>query len=219
MNYSITRKAFSLRCLFSILMGMTLLSVSSCRSNDAEEARKRSEFAQIIDERSSKDVLNELYIASDGDTEALARILQVTPSSVERLRKGETYPTDAFRDRLKEVATYYAQHDKSFRELRSALDSEYKWYNSIKDWPLSHGWTILIILIVLTVLGIAVAAAQDAGDDDSPFMAFLGLVNIGALLIWGVCVLLSWVITPETMQDSYTESVNPNIELLVGDAE
>ena len=42
---------------------------------------------------------------------------------------------------------------------------------------------------------------------------------MGALLIWGVCVLLSWFITPETMQDSYTESVNPNIELLVGDAE
>ena len=206
MNHSITRKALSLRCLFSILVGMTLLLVSSCRSNDAEEARKRSEFAQIIDERSSKDVLNELYIASDGDTEALARILQVTPSSVERLRKGETYPTDAFRDRLKEVATYYAQHDKSFRELRSALDSEYKWYDGIKDYPFKHVMAFVIVLIILIILVSFVSA-------DILWLMLL------AALVWGVSVALSWMFSPDAMKDSYTESINPNIEVLVGDAE
>lgn len=206
MNHSITRKALSLRCLFSILVGMTLLLVSSCRSNDAEEARKRSEFAQIIDERSSKDVLNELYIASDGDTEALARILQVTPSSVERLRKGETYPTDAFRDRLKEVATYYAQHDKSFRELRSALDSEYKWYDEIKDYPFKHVMAFVIILIILIILVSFVSA-------DILWLMLL------AALVWGVSVALSWMFSPDAMKDSYTKSINPNIEVLVGDAE
>lgn len=185
---------------------MTLLLVSSCRSNDAEEARKRSEFAQIIDERSSKDVLNELYIASDGDTEALARILQVTPSSVERLRKGETYPTDAFRDRLKEVATYYAQHDKSFRELRSALDSEYKWYDEIKDYPFKHVMAFVIVLIILIILVSFVSA-------DILWLMLL------AALVWGVSVALSWMFSPDAMKDSYTESINPNIEVLVGDAE
>lgn len=217
MNYLITRVSRASRWMLSLLMGVIVVLMSSCGRSDIDEAKKRSEFAQIIDERSSKDVLNELYIASDGDSESLARILQVTPSSVERLRKGETYPTDEFQVRLKEVATYYAQHDKSFRELRSALDSEYKWYNFIKDWPLSHGWTILIILIIQILLSFIAIAVF--GDEDFVFTSLIGIVNIGALLLWGSCALVSWFISPNVMSDSYKDNINPNIEVLVGDAE
>ena len=42
----------------------------SCGSNEAEEAEKRTEITQIIDGMSTKDVLNQLYIFSEGDTEA-----------------------------------------------------------------------------------------------------------------------------------------------------
>ena len=206
MTSSVLRKELLSRCaLFVILMVACMLP--SCHHNDeTKEAQKRSEFAQIIDERSSKDILNELYIASDGDGEALARILQVTPSSIERLRKGETYPTDEFQVRLKEVATYYAQHDKSFRELRSALDSEYKWYDAIKDYPFKHVTGFVITLIVLIILVSFVSA-------DILWLMLL------ASLVWGIAFGLSWALSPDTMKDSYTDCINPNIEVLVGDVE
>ena len=68
----------------------------SCGSNEAEEAEKRTEITQIIDGMSTKDVLNQLYIFSEGDTEALARILLCTPSSIDRIRKGETTATPEY---------------------------------------------------------------------------------------------------------------------------
>lgn len=206
MTSSVIRKELLSRCaLFVILMVACMLP--SCHHNDeTKEAQKRSEFAQIIDERSSKDILNELYIASDGDGEALARILQVTPSSIERLRKGETYPTDEFQVRLKEVATYYAQHDKSFRELRSALDSEYKWYDAIKDYPFKHVMGFVITLIILIILVSFVSA-------DILWLMLL------ASLVWGIAFGLSLALSPDTMKDSYTDCINPNIEVLVGDVE
>ena len=100
----------------------------SCGSNEAEEAEKRTEITQIIDGMSTKDVLNQLYIFSGGDTEALARILLCTPSSIDRIRKGETTATPEFSKRIKEVLSYASIEGGDFEDLRQALDSEYSWY-------------------------------------------------------------------------------------------
>lgn len=60
---------------------------SSCSSSD--EAENRIEAAKVVESRSNEDLLNDLYLASDGDIESLSRILQVTPSSINRLRNGK----------------------------------------------------------------------------------------------------------------------------------
>lgn len=106
------------------------VSFSAC-SNDAE---KQAEFAKIVESRSVVDLLNDLYIGSDGDIEALARVLNATPSSIERLRKEETAPTEKFIERVREVSIYYVQEGQSFRKLRSALDPQYKWYSPMWEW-------------------------------------------------------------------------------------
>ena len=47
--------------------------------------------------------MNELYLACDGDVESLARILQCTPSSIDRIRNGKSEPTLQFEEKIKSI--------------------------------------------------------------------------------------------------------------------
>lgn len=117
-----------LKGLFALLfVGMFV----SCSSDE----EKRAEFEQIARSRSTEILLNDLYVASDGDIEALARVLKATPSSIERLRKGETKPTPAFEERIKLASTYYVQNGQDFKKLQSILDDEYNWFKNIFSTP------------------------------------------------------------------------------------
>lgn len=111
---------------------------SSCSSSG--EAENRIEAAKVVESRSNEDLLNDLYLASDGDIESLSRILQVTPSSINRLRNGKTVATAKFEEKVKTVAIYYYQNDRKFSLLQSALDEEYGWYDSILNFPSHHPW-------------------------------------------------------------------------------
>ena len=83
------KTAKKLSFLTFVLMCIMSMTLTSC-STDPE---KRAEAAKIVEARSTQDLLNDLYLASDNDTESLARILQVTPSSIERLLNGKSDPT------------------------------------------------------------------------------------------------------------------------------
>ena len=79
--------------IWMIVMGAIFaLTFTACDSND----EKRTEIAKIVESRSCRELLNDLYIGSDGDVETLARMLGVTPSSIERIRRGSTRPTEQF---------------------------------------------------------------------------------------------------------------------------
>ena len=60
-------------------------------------------------------------------TQSLARILLCTPSSIDRIRKGETTATPEFSKRIKEFSPILLSRWR-FEDLRQALDSEYSWY-------------------------------------------------------------------------------------------
>ena len=128
----------SLRLLLSLMF--VSLGLMSCSSDDVDEDAKRREFAQIVENRSAKDLLNDLYVGSDGDIQSLARMLNVTPSSIERIRKGETEPTDKFDKRIKDVSVYYFQNEQSYSKLRSVLDEEWSWYETILYLPNHYPW-------------------------------------------------------------------------------
>lgn len=170
----------------------------SC-SDDVSEAEKRVEYTQIMEKRSSQDLMNDLYIACDGDIDALARVLAITPSSIERIRKGETSPTESFENKLKEVSIYYNIHDKSFSKLRSALDEEYSWYDSVLNIPSHHPfwfWGINIVLILLLCF-------------DFPFSFYPPLIEILVFFIVWICML---IFSPSPIEDKYTDTINPVIE-------
>ena len=187
-------RKISLKGLFLI---MTVGLFVAC-SNDEE---KRAEFAQIVESRSCESLLNDLYLECDGDIEALARVLKATPSSIERLRKGETLPTKEFEERIKQTSVYYVQNNQNFDEVRAVLDEEYAWYDTVLDFPTRHNvafWTINIVILLI--------------------LAFAAIVAIWPLLIELLIFLIAWicllVCSPEPMVDNYTDSINVTIERL-----
>ena len=134
------------KILFAIIAFLPFLC-SSC-SDDAEE---RIEVAKIVESRGSQDLLNDLYLACDDDVESLARILQCTPSSINRIKNGKSEPTMQFEEKIKSLAVFYYQNDRKFSKLQSALESEYGWYDSILNFPCHHPlifWGVTIFLFI-----------------------------------------------------------------------
>ena len=175
---------------------------SSCSSSN--EAENRIEAAKVVESRSNEDLLNDLYLASDGDIESLSRILQVTPSSINRLRNGKTVATAKFEEKVKTVAIYYYQNDRKFSLLQSALDEEYGWYDSILNFPSHHPW-IFWIVNICTVL-ITVIYWDDVTG------ALGGYILLIELSIFLIAFIASRFCAPDQMTDKFTNTINPTIE-------
>lgn len=173
------------------------LTFSSCSSTD--DAENRVEAAKIVESRSNQDLLNDLYLGCDGDVESLSRILQVTPSSIDRLRNGKTEATEKFEERTKTVAIYYYQNDRKFSLVQSALDDEYGWYDSILNFPSHHPWVFWTVNIILILV-----------------LAFLFIIAIWPILAEILIFLIAWIASlicaPDAMQDNFTNTINPTVE-------
>lgn len=186
------------KVLHIVIIALCIMTVSSCSKDESE---KRIEFAKIVESRTSQDLLNDLYVGSDADVEAIARIMNVTPSSIERIRNGETEPTAQFEERIREVSLYYMQNDQSFSKLQSIVDPEYGWYDSILNFPSHHPWWFWSINIILLLI-----------------LAFATLIAIWPILLEMLIFLIAWIASlicsPKAMQDSYVDSINPTIEQL-----
>lgn len=184
------------KILLVLAMVFSLIFVTSCTKDESE---KRIEYSKIVESRTSQDLLNDLYVGSDADVEAIARIMNVTPSSIERIRKGETDPTDDFEERIHEVSIYYMQNDQSFSKLQSVLDPEYGWYDYVLNFPSHHPWWFWSINIILLLI-----------------LAFAAIIAIWPILIEMLIFLIAWIASlicsPDAIQDNYVESINPTIE-------
>ena len=183
----------------SQLMVIILLSLQGCSYAETKEATRRVEYTQIVEKKSAIDAMNELYVAADGDIESLARILQTTPSVINRIRQGETLPTMDFEEKYKEILVYYNLNDRSFSKLQSALDDEYSWYNSVLNFPSHHPWWFWSINIVLILI-----------------LAFAAFIAIWPILLELLIFLIAWIFlliySPSPMEDRYTDSINPIME-------
>lgn len=189
--------------VYTIVLMLSSMLFASC----SEDTTKRIEFAKIVESRTSQDLLNDLYLGCDADIEAIARILNVTPSSVERIRKGESYPTVQFEERIYEVSLYYMQNGQSFSKLRAALDPEYAWYDYFMDAPSDRPglfWGITLTLFVLTGL-VGVLA---------PVAIVASVCMIIEFLLYCVVWISCWICSPDNIQDSYVDTINPTIEQL-----
>ena len=182
-----------------LLIGLTsIIGFMSCGSDDAE---KRVEIAKIVESRDAKDLLNDLYIGSDGDVETLARLLGVTPSSINRIRTGATKATDEFEERIKDISIYYSQNGQSFSKLRAAIDSEWGWYDSVLHWPFHYPLIFWIVTIIILIVS---------------FFVFFLTIFIEALfffIVWIWSLIFSPSIT--TIEDKYVDSINPVIEQIL----
>lgn len=198
------------KVLHIIVAILCVMSVSSCSKDESE---KRIEFAKIVESRTSQDLLNDLYVGSDANIEAVARIMNVTPSSIERIRKGETEPTAQFEERIREVSLYYMQNDQSFSKLQSIVDPEYGWYDSILNFPSHHPWwfwTINTILLVILIF-VTILAFMDILGVWEVLVAYCSTALL-ELLLFLIAWIASLICSPDAIQDSYVDSINPTIE-------
>ena len=184
------------KILFAIIVFLPFLCFSC--SDDAEE---RIDAAKIVESRNSQDLMNDLYLACDGDVESLARIMQCTSSSIDRIRNGKSEPTLQFEEKIKSIAVYYFQNDRKFSKLQSALDTEYGWYDSILNFPSHYPWRFWIVNIILLLLAFAVPIAI------CPILL--------EMLIFLIAWISSLICVPDAIQDKYIDTVNPVVEQLV----
>ena len=186
-------KTITIKTVFIVALFGLVSVLTSCNDD------KREEYVKVAESRSTADLLDDLYVGSEGDVEAIARILKCTPSSIERIRKGETSATSQFAERVVDVSVYYYVNGQSFSKLRAALDDEWKWYNDVLYFPKHHPFWFWAITIAL-FLGLAFAA----------------LVFVWPLLLELVLFLICWLIalicSPDAMQDRYQETINPTVE-------
>lgn len=195
-------KKCNVNYLVVVLLMIIVPLVQGCSNSEINETTRRVEYTQIVEKKSAIDVMNELYIASDGEIESLARILQTTPSVINRIRRGETNPTMDFEEKIKEVLVYYNLNERSFSKLQSVLDDEYGWYDSVLNFPSHHPrwfWSINIILILL--------------------LAFIAAIAIWPilleLLIFLIALIALHICSPNQMDDKYTNSIDPTIEQIL----
>ena len=177
----------------------------SCSGSN--EAENRIEAAKVVESRSNEDLLNDLYLASDGDIESLSRILQVTPSSINRLRNGKTVATAKFEEKVKTVAIYYYQNDRKFSLLQSALDEEYGWYDSILNFPSHHPWIFWIVNIILLLFFVSPIIIPVW-----PILVIAIWSSLAEMLIFLIAWIVSLICAPDQMPDNFPNSINPTIE-------
>lgn len=189
-----------------ILLVLALLFAFVLLNSCSDDSEKRKEAAEIVESRSTKDLLNDLYLASDSDIESLARILNATPSSIERVRKGETEATLEFSDRIKQSTLYYLQNDRSFTKLQSILDPEYGWYDSVLNFPSHHPawfWSIFIVLFITPIFG-----------------GKLAIISSLSLLFIFIVFVIAWIASSiwggaDPMSDIYINNINPVLEQII----
>ena len=202
--HKLLMKAF-LSNLLIALVGMVALS--SC---DAMSPDKRLEATKIVESRTCKELLNDLYLGSDGDEEAIARILDITPSVVKRIRNGETVPSLQLEERVKDVSVYYQLNGKNFLRLRSELDPKWRFIDTMGHLPSVNPklfWTILLVLIAALAFVLVI------------YFWFMWPYLLGATITYLVVILLFWILSsvfpPKAMPDPYVDSINPVVEQIV----
>lgn len=205
-------------CLFVLFFSI------SCSSDE----EKRAEFAQLVEKKDAQTLLDDLYLASDGDIVALGRILNASPSSISRIRKGETMPTYKFEERIKEVSVFYVQNDKSFSKLRSVLDDEYGWYDAVLDFPGHYLWWFLggnLVLLVIFIFSknknVIVVVRRGKKEnihseitEKSLGFKIVGGIFAGQVVLFLVVWLCSLIFSPskEITDDKYLNTIDPAIE-------
>ena len=198
------------RLTYLLFVVFNMITFSSCsKDNDSiDNPNSRVAIEKMVDSQSTEGLLNNLYVGCDGDIETLARLLNVTPSTIKRIRKGKTIPTERLEDRIREVSIIYIENDKKFSKLRSSIDPEYRWYETILDFPFHHPWWFWIGNICLIILLIAFRL----DDDTLSGFAVMCIILVLEILIGIIAWIASLISSPNPITDSYTDSINPKVE-------
>ncbi len=184
---------------------MLMFVVQLCSRREVSDDR-RNEIAQIVENRETAELINDFYMASEGDTEAIARIFNVTPSTIERIRNRTTEPSYELEDRIKEAALFFYTHNKNFYKLRSDFDPKWNLFHAIgtaRDNNPMFFWLITIAVILATLYFNFQNGWQNV-KVTIPLLVVIIAIYAGSIFYTRHF--------PKSVEDTYTVSINPAVE-------
>ena len=192
--------------LIALIGCIVLMALVQYCSRREPSDDKRNEIAQIVENRETAELLNDFYMASDGDVEAIARIFNVPPSTIDRIRNRTTEPSFELQDRVKEAALFFYTHNKNFYRLRSDFDPQWNIFHAIgtsRDSNPIMFWLISIAIVLATLYFNFISGWQN--------------VKITLTLLFVIIILYSGSIIytrnyPKPAEDIYSMSINPAVE-------
>lgn len=126
------------------------LMLFSC-SDDEFNSSKQALLIEKENSLTSQEKIRELLLKTEGDFEQLACIFNNSPSSIKRLKNGETFATTEAEIEISKHYNYFIVKENSIEDFKADCIS-YKWYNYAKTFMSNWWfWGILLILTILTV--------------------------------------------------------------------
>lgn len=227
-----------------LLLGILFFSLfaSSCSNykNYLEDEENKIEVGKIAASHNAKEMLDELCIVfeedCDDEHQTISRILNATPSTLERIRAEETLPTKAFEDSIIQIFTMYKILEKESPWylpnyetiiLRYEKDNE---CGGIIDFIRYFPWRVSLLVFILVVFfpisAVFIMLSSDSGSDSfveadsSIFWELLeNLFDLNmnlsliALIVWGAAWFLSLFFSPDPIVDEFQNSTNIALEI------
>lgn len=143
---------------FSILIGFAL--ITSC-SNEELNISEKSLLIEKENSLTSQEKIRDLLLVTKGNYEQLACIFNCSPSSLKRLKDGDTFATQEAELEISKHYNYFIVNENSIDNFKADCIS-YKWYNHVKIF-MSNWWFWLGVIIILTIYGFQTRLVEDQG--------------------------------------------------------
>lgn len=131
-----------------LLFAITIL-LFSC-SDDEFNSTKKSILIEKESSLTAQEKIRELLLKTEGDYEQLACIFNNSPSSIKRLKNGETFATPEAEIEINKHYNYFIVKENSIEDFKADCIS-YKWYNHTKSFMSNWWfWGVFVILIIIS---------------------------------------------------------------------
>lgn len=104
-----------------------------------------------VNATSAKEIMSVLYESTDGDVEALSRVLNVPLTNIDSVRNGQIKPSADEESQLRAVYLFYENNGQSFSKVRSQYDKEWNWWDDVCHFPIHHPYWFWGIIVVLCI--------------------------------------------------------------------
>ena len=215
------------------------LFASSCSNykNYLEDEENKIEAGKIAASHNAKEMLDELCIVfeedCDDEHQTISRILNATPSTLERIRAEETLPTKAFEDSIIQIFTMYKILEKEspwFLPNYETIILRYEKDNEcggIIDYIRYFPWRVSLLVFILVVFfpiqAVLIMLSSDSGSDSfveadsSTLWELLGdfnkKISLIVLIVWCLAWFLSLFFSPDPIVDEFQNSTNIALEI------
>jgi hypothetical protein len=189
-----------------LLISAFLFFMFSCSNED----KRTSLIFEKLESMTGREMLRDLLIQNDNDIEQLSRIFECSPSSLDRILKGNSLPTPEAISQFKNILTETTIiKNKNFNELDPLKKS---WYEKIPLLPDNH-YAKIGILIFLCLLFIGIVGNNEDGKQ-SGCGSGCGVIILLLVIVFLLWAGISFFQTPIAYGDNFKYTLDPIWETL-----